>query len=109
MTQSSTITRGAILRRAYTDDFGETFEQATAIGAPIGASVQVKDAEGHYHTWTVAEVTVITRIAGQHCQQCGSTDQADLDTGSDPEYQGYTRCCNERSVWGCTPDDCYHD
>lgn len=41
-----------------------------------------------------------------HCQQCGSTNLYDLDTGDDPELQGYTRCCNERSVGRCTAYDC---
>lgn len=30
-----------------------------------------------------------------HCESCGNTDSDDLDTGADPAYQGYTRCCNE--------------
>ena len=43
-----------------------------------------------------------------HCQQCGSTSDENLNTGFDPDYQGYTRCCNERNVNYCTPRDCDH-
>lgn len=51
------------------------------------------------------------RINGWHCQSCGSTSLEDLDTGQDPDFQGYTRCCNERSIQPghCDPSDCYHD
>lgn len=45
-----------------------------------------------------------TKIKGPHCQECGSTRPEDLD-GPD----GYTTCCNERTVWTCDPYDCYHD
>jgi len=31
-----------------------------------------------------------------HCQNCGSTDYEDLNTGD----QGYTACCNEPVEYG---------
>lgn len=49
-----------------------------------------------------------TKVEGRHCQQCGSTDPEDLETYDDPDYQGYTRCCNERNVDQCDPSDCSH-
>jgi hypothetical protein len=30
-----------------------------------------------------------------HCSGCGSADPDDVDTYADPEFQGYSRCCNE--------------
>jgi hypothetical protein len=51
-------------------------------------------------------------IKGTHCQACGSQDWDDIMTGSDPDLQGYSRCCNERVVVGrlgeCHADNCYH-
>jgi hypothetical protein len=53
-----------------------------------------------------------TYIKGTHCQSCGSTAWDDIMTGNDEDLQGYTRCCNERSVIGhlgeCNDDNCYH-
>jgi hypothetical protein len=53
------------------------------------------------------------RIEQDHCQSCGSTSLENLDTGQDPDFQGYTRCCNERvihtAITPCSPEDCYHD
>lgn len=37
-----------------------------------------------------------SRIAGTHCENCGSTDREDLETGD----QGYTACCNELACYG---------
>lgn len=44
-----------------------------------------------------------------HCRLCGCTDQEWIDTSDDPEYQGYSRCCNESVVDGqdCN-DQCAH-
>lgn len=29
------------------------------------------------------------------CSHCGSTDPENVNTGSDPDLQGYSACCNE--------------
>lgn len=47
-----------------------------------------------------------TATIPRHCQQCGSTDPEDINTLDDDEFQGYTRCCNERSVTDHV--DCSH-
>jgi len=48
-------------------------------------------------------------IDENHCKSCGSTEPEDIDTGTDPEFQGYSRCCNEPVVWNCSQDVCTHE
>ena len=57
-----------------------------------------------YRTVAAEPTQPTGRIAGEHCQNCGSTDYEDLHLGD----QGYTACCNERVVYGCDPTDCNH-
>jgi hypothetical protein len=40
------------------------------------------------------------QIKERHCENCGSTDYEDLETGD----QGYTACCNELIAW--SSDSC---
>jgi len=49
-------------------------------------------------------MTTRRMIDTPHCQECGSTDEEDVN-GS------YSRCCNEIVVWGgtCGSGHCYHD
>jgi len=49
-----------------------------------------------------------SRITKAHCQQCGSTDPENVETWNDPEFQGYSACCNEIVVISCDEGVCYH-
>lgn len=46
------------------------------------------------------KMTTGCQINERHCENCGSTDREDLDSGD----QGYTACCNELVSYGSS--DC---
>lgn len=50
----------------------------------------------------------MSEMSKRHCQLCGSTDQENVETAFDPEFQGYSACCNELVLDACD-EYCDHE
>lgn len=66
--------------------------------AKITVSHSAMDDDGRI----VPKTSQMETVEGEHCQSCGqAVNWRQMD-------DGYTPCCNQRSVDECTATDCYH-